>query len=77
MNLLQARLILRVEKLTLETIEELEEQLLDLETKKVKSLVYSDMPTGSGGKKTSYQESLLEKRETIIAKLKRYNKVIA
>ena len=59
MNILRTTLILR---LTRETIEELEEQLLDLQSKIVKELEYSDMPMGSGGKKTSYQEKLLEKK---------------
>ena len=71
MNILRTTLILR---LTRETIEDLEEQLLDLKSKIIKELEYSDMPCGSGGKKTSYQEKLLEKRETIIGKINEYRK---
>lgn len=73
MNILKTTLVIRLVR---ETIEELKEQLLDLETKLIKELEYSDMPCGSGGKKTSYQEKLLEKRETVIKKINRYKRII-
>lgn len=73
MSILRTTIIL---KLVVETIEELKEQLIDLENKIIKELEYSDMPMGSGGKKTSYQEQLLEKRDTINSKLKKYRKIL-
>lgn len=73
MSILRTTIVLR---LVAETVEELKEQLIDLESKIIKELEYSDMPMGSGGKKTSYQEKLLEKRDTINKKLKKYRKIL-
>ena len=73
MSILRTTIVLR---LVAETVEELKEQLIDLDGKIIKELEYSDMPRGSGGKKTSYQEKLLEKRDTINKKLKKYRKIL-
>jgi len=52
-----------------DTIIELEEELLDLQTKIFSDLIYSDMPMGSGGKITSQHEKRYFRRLDLIDKL--------
>ena len=62
-------------KLINDTILELEEELLDLQTKIYNDLIYSDMPMGSGGKKSGSQEKRYFRRLDLVDKLDRLYKV--
>ena len=64
------------EKLINDTIIELEEELLSLQTKIFSDLLYSDMPMGSGGKKSSQQEKRYFRRLDLIDKLDKLYKVV-
>ena len=64
------------EKLINDTIIELEEELLSLQTKIYSDLLYSDMPMGSGGKKSSQQEKRYFRRLDLIDKLDKLYKVV-
>ena len=63
------------ERLINDTIIELEEELLDLQTKIFSDLLYSDMPMGSGGKMSSQHEKRYFRRLDLIDKLDKLYKV--
>ena len=72
MNMSKSSLILMLAR---ETVVELKEELKDLDSRLIKAIEYSDMPMGSGGKKCSQQEQLLERRVTIKDKINTYKKL--
>ena len=69
------KLIIVEERLINDTIIELEEELLDLQTKIFSDLIYSDMPMGSGGKITSQHEKRYFRRIDLVDKLDKLYKV--